>query len=54
MQRNRDYWSKPIQSDRNAPNYGHTMLSPERAAPSRWGWLVVLLAGSLLVIFGGL
>ena len=29
MNNNRDYWAKPIQSDRNAHDYGHTHLSTE-------------------------
>lgn len=44
---NRDYFARPIQSDRNAHGYGHTVLTPEERGDNRLVWVLVPI-----VVFG--
>lgn len=39
--KNRDYWAKPIQSDRSHHEYGNTRLTPEERGFGPLGWLVL-------------
>jgi hypothetical protein len=48
----RDYWSRPIQSDRLLHDYGNTRLTPEcRAQLRRDLWLVPLLPVGALIFW---
>ena len=49
--KNRDWWAKPIQSDRNSSEYGHHKLGePEKRAPHGTGLGLGLMAIAVIYL----
>jgi len=48
---NRDFWSKPIQSDRLSHGYGHTQLSHDTEwQMPMWVWMLIGITLAVLVV----
>ena len=47
MHKNRDYWARPIQSDRMSADYGNNRIAQESLKMS---WLTAIIGGAIVVL----